>query len=393
MTRAGSRGIAIGLGSVALAALIGTWAFWPRPRPGSEPPAEGVARAVSAPASDLAAAIRGGDGRSLTAAHKRLTTRPDAPLPPPTGREVAEWTELVEACRVAYTRFPGAGKTAILEAAAAVLDRLTVEGTPSESWPALLPPAHDLFAAGLRDADPGTRTMALRAVGHLWAWAPGCAMTGPQEGQVGAWKASFYDEILRRLEDPDLAVRLQAIACLGSLPIDAKAAPAAALRDDPDFRVRTQVLTSFAMRPGVLSEEAILPLLHDPLPDLRGLAEKVLKARGLSAELIGLGEMVTHARPEIRASAIPLLLQRDDIDPTVWLLRLSEDGDESVRLAAVEAFAGKGSPEVLQRLRELAAADESEAVRLAASKLLPKVGPTAALPPLPGSPRLTPRAN
>jgi hypothetical protein len=118
----------------------------------------------------------------------------------------------------------------------------------------------------------------------------------------------------------------------------------------------------------------------------------VLKARGLSADLIGLGRMVTDARPELRASVVALLVKRDDLDPVVWLLRLTQDRDEMVRLKAVEGCAGRLTPELIQRLRELSAADDSEAVRDAAAKLIP-ADRTVALPPLPGSASLRPKAN
>jgi HEAT repeat protein len=386
-----SKTIGIGLATLALGSMALAWAVWPRPKPRTDPAA---APAIAA-SSDAAASLRSGDGDALRALHARLTVKLDAPPPPPGAAQAAEWSELLESSRVGFARFAAAGKVAIIETTAAILDRLAIEGVPAGSWAAALPPSHDIVRSGLTDPSPTVRTAALRAVGHLWVWSPGCGLTETEEQRIGEWKSGFYDEARKRLEDADMTTRLQAIACLGALPLDAQAAPAATPIDDPDFRVRLQVLTSFANRPRLLTEEAILPLLHDPVPDLRGLAERVLKARGLPADLIGLGQMVTHPRPEMRASAIPLLLRRDDIDPIVWLLRLSEDDDETVRLKAVESFAGRNAPEVIQRLREIAAADDSEAVRAAARKLAPSFpeGTTAALPPLPGSSRLTPRAN
>jgi hypothetical protein len=389
-----SRTIGLGLAALAAGSLVVTWAVWPRsPRRAAPVPAAVEAATAEAPDPTLAA-LRAGDGETLRALHARLTERTDTLPPPPNAARAAEWADQIDAARIGFARYAEAGKVAVIEAATAVLDRLAIEGTPAGSWSAALTPSHDILRGGLTDPSPVVRTAALGAVGHLWIWSPGCGLTSTEEQRIGAWKSSFYDDAVKRLEDADLATRLQAIACLGALPLDARAAPAAAGIGDADFRVRFQVLKSFANRPLLLSEEAILPLLHDPVPDLKTLAERVLKARGLPADLIGLGQMVTHPRAELRASAIPLLLRRDDIDPNLWLLRLSEDDDETVRLKAVEALAGRTAPEVVQRLREMAAADDSEAVRAAARRLAPPPeGPTAALPPLPGSPRLTPRAN
>jgi len=84
-------------------------------------------------------------------------------------------------------------------------------------------------------------------------------------------------------------------------------------------------------------------------------------------------------------SAIPFLKDRQDIDPTVWLIYLSRDAEESVRLRAVDAFAKRLTPEAKKRLAEMAESDTSKNVRDAAEKLLPEGESTADLPPLPSS--------
>jgi hypothetical protein len=67
-----------------------------------------------------------------------------------------------------------------------------------------------------------------------------------------------------------------------------------------------------------------------------------------------------------------------------------------VRAKAVEAMTGKDSADLRVRLREMASRDSSETIRTAAAKLVARFGTsdsTASLPPLPGSPSLTPKAN
>jgi HEAT repeat protein len=104
--------------------------------------------------------------------------------------------------------------------------------------------------------------------------------------------------------------------------------------------------------------------------------------------------MMYHPKPELRASVIALIRERTDIDPIVWLLELSRDSDASVRARAVDALAGRLSPEVRRRLAEMAKSDQSPEVRQAASKIVPPNSEkTVALPPLPGSPSLNPKAN
>lgn len=347
-----------------------------------------------APEASLAAMgqrAREGDGKALAELFEKLRVKEGEAVKPLSTTEAVEWVEVAESLRAAYGRSGAQGRATILQVVGGILVRFAVEGTPA-GWAKVLPPTHDMMTAGLADAEVLVRKVALDQVAELWGWSPGCTMTPAEEESLAKCKQRFHELTVERLGDKEAVVRMAAVACLGMLPIDDKAAPAIAGLKDPEFSVRFQTLTSFAGRPVLMTEESILPLLHDPVPDLQGLVQRVLEARGLSADLIGLGRMVTHERAEMRASAITLLEGHEDIDPVVWLLRLSEDPDAGVRLKAVKAFEGKITPEVTQRLREIVAADDSAEVRAAAEKLAP-TDTTAALPPLPGSPSLNAKAN
>ena len=129
-------------------------------------------------------------------------------------------------------------------------------------------------------------------------------------------------------------------------------------------------------------------------PIIREMASLILKTRGLTQEQISLGGLIYSPKPEQRVSVIPLLKNRTDIDPVIWLIQLSRDPVEMVRISAIEALAKHKSPTVQRRLAEMARTDGSEAVRQAAGKVVPSAHETtAALPPLPGSSSLNPRAN
>jgi hypothetical protein len=360
------------------------------PRQTGKPATASSAATQATAAIDASSAIRSGDPAAITAFLARATAEiaKDARFSEP---EAIIWVNELTALRSVYLKLNPEGKAGAAHAVRGVMARFALEGTPA-GWTKVLPPSYDVLSAGLADPRAEVRAASLEALGGLWMWSPGCSITRAEEHDLATWKEELYPAVVRRLADPETGVKQRAISCLGALPIDAKAAPAIAGLSDPNFAVRLSVLNAFAMRPTLLTEEAILPLLHDPVAELAGLAEKVLRARGLSPDLIGLGRMVTHAKPNLRASVIPMLMSRTDLDPTVWLLRLTEDPDETVRLRAVEACAGRLTPELVQRLKELRAADDSAAIRAAAAKALPEEK-TAALPPLPGSPRLTPRAN
>ncbi len=279
---------------------------------------------------------------------------------------------------------------------APIIARFAVEPAPPV-WLGALLPSYDLIGSGLKDPSAEVRSSALMAVGRLWSWTPGRPMTPVEERQLGEWKDHLHEPVLLRLGDRDPRARAAAVACLAQSPIDALAAPAVAYLDDPQSGdVRHQVLVSFATRQDLLTDDMILKRLHDPDPGIPQIAEIILKTRGLSRDQIALGRLIASPRPEMRASVIPLVKDHAELDAVVWLLRLSHDPDETVRTKAVEAMSGKDSPELQVRLREMADKDSSPAVRTAAGRIVNQLAggePTVALPPLPGSPSLTPKAN
>lgn len=341
----------------------------------------------------LAAALRDSDARALTVLFQRTAAVPDVPTPAISGEEAAQWVDVLKAIRTGFLKFGTYGRSSALTAAGRVIQRFGVAPAP-HSWAEAIRPAHDLLTSGLADADLNVRVTALAEISKLWSWTPGRSILRAEEYQLADWKQGFVAPVVRRLGDREPKTRAAAVACLGLLPIDSAAAPAIAYLDDPASpEVRKQVLASFARRPSLLTDDAILQHVYDKEANIPEVAELVLRSRGLTQEQISLGSMIFHPKPEIRASVIPLLKERTDVDPVVWLLQLSHDPDEGVRIGTVEALATRLTPEVGRRLAEMAATDKSSAVRRAAGKHLPESEKTASLPPLPGSPRLNPKAN
>ncbi len=341
----------------------------------------------------LAAALRDSDARALTALYQRTTPSAEAPTPALTGEDATHYVEVLKGLRTGFLKFGTFGRSSALTVAGRVIQRFGVDPAPN-SWTEAIRPAHDLLTSGLADADLNVRVTALMEISKLWSWMPGRTIPAAEENVLADWKQGFVTPVVRRLGDREPKTRAAAVACLGLLPIDSAAAPAIAYLDDPASpEVRKQVLASFARRPALLTDDAVLQHIYDKDASIPEVADLVLKARGLTQEQISLGSMIFHPKPEIRASVIPLLKERTDIDPVVWLLQLSHDADESVRIGAVDALAARLSPEVGRRLAEMAATDKSSAVRRAAGKHLPESEKTASLPPLPGSPRLNPKAN
>jgi HEAT repeat protein len=373
------------IGALGVAGAVGVTGWLCRPGRRAE--------VATPPQASLAERVGRGDAQALSALYRQMTALTAAA---PKGLDEAEGTQQIETLtglRSGFSRFGGPGRAASLGVVGQILRRFAVEPAPAGAI-RVLPPSFELLTAGLADRELEVRVAALTEVGRLWSWAPGRAMMPVEEQAVAQWKEGLHAPVVRLLTDRDPGARVAAVACLGALAIEAAAEPAVAGVRDPDDRVRQQTLVSFAGRPDLVAEEDVLPLLYDSSPAVALVAEQVLKGRGLSQGQIGLGKLVYHPRAEMRVGAIPLLQGRSDIDPNVWLLHLSRDSAELVRSKAVEALAGRDSPEIRQRLEEMALTDPSTAIREAAGKLVPaRSDVTAVLPPLPGSPSLNPKAN
>jgi hypothetical protein len=376
----------LGLG-VAIAAVVVTRRA--SPGAGSAPQA---AHDPKAPLSQIAKQLREGDTHALAALYQRAMARPEGDAKPLDDAEAQVWIDTLTALRMGFLKFSAYGRASAVTVTGRILDKFTVETAP-ESWVNALPPSHDILAAALADSAMNVRVTALNEVAKLWVFTPGRNIGNLQIQALADWKEAFHAPVVRRLTDPQPMLRAVAVSCLAALPIDEMAAPAAAYVADPDPDVRRQVLVSFTSRRTLLTEETLLGLLGDRDPRVPPLAEQVLKSRGLTEDQIGLGGLIVHRKPELRESVIPMLASRTDIDPVVWLVRLSRDVEPSVRMKAAEALAGRSTLEARRRLAEMAVSDPSPAVKKLAGKLVAPGEETASLPPLPGSPSLTPKAN
>jgi hypothetical protein len=340
--------------------------------------------------------LRDSDPRALEAFQRRLAPVADQPRNAINDAEGAQWLETLGSLRTGFFKYSPPARATAAVVACQILDKFTPEPAPAH-WIDALQPVHDILTACLADADSNVRFIALGEVSRAWVWMPGRTLIPVEEDGLGHWKEGLHRSVVRCLANSDVRTRIGAISCLGYLPLDSAAAPAVAyLEDNESVDVRRQTLVSFAQRPALLTEDKLLRRLHDPDSSIRETAGIVLKARGLNQELISLGGLLVSPKPQQRASVITLIKNRTDIDPIVWLLQLSHDSDESVRVQAALALAGQKNPpvSVRRRLAEMARSDSSPEVRQTATKLIPSAEETtASLPPLPGSASLNPKAN
>ena len=356
-------------------------------RPEAAAPAS-AAVAAKSPMATLAPQIEAGDSKALITLCQLVTPKngqPDTSVV--TEAEAGDLIAVLKGLRSGYKSFNPTGRASAISAAGLILNRFRTEPAPG-AWVDTLHPTHDLFTAGLADNHIDVRCAALNEVGIHWNWLPGRSMTPNEEGVLAEWKDAFVPPATRCLGDREPKSRAAAVVCLGAASLDSIAAPAVAYVEDPTSGgVRYKALYTFAARPSLLSEDAVLKRLHDKEPGIPELAELILKNRGLTRDQIYLGRQMDDPRPEVRAAVIPLIRTRTDIDPTVWLIQLSRDADETVRTKAAEALVDRESPEVDRRLHEMASSDTSPTVRESVAKLVARLvkATTAALPALPAT--------
>jgi hypothetical protein len=336
--------------------------------------------------------LRNSDPRALVAVQERVAPKSNGARAL-SDAEGADWLDTLTALRTGYLKFGPAARASAITVACRIFDKFAVEPAPAR-WVEALQPLHDLLTVSVADSDSKTRFTGLDEIGRLWVWVPGRSLMPVEEQTLAEWKSGLHPAVVRCLASPDPTTRIGAVACLGALPIDSAAAPAIAYLEDTNLDVRKQTIASFAQRNLLLTDDLLFKRMHDQDLTIRESASLILKVRGLTQEQIGLGGLMYSPQPEQRASVIPLVKNRTDLDPVIWLIQLSRDPVESVRLGAVEALAAHKTPAVQRRLAEMARSDTSQAVRQKASKFSPAAEETtASLPPLPGSSSLNPKAN
>jgi len=174
------------------------------------------------------------------------------------------------------------------------------------------------------------------------------------------------------LSAADPAVRSRA-ATLAALPAANLFAEVLPLLADPIADVRRAALKAIAGNRGAAPDEVLMPLLHDADGELRARAEAILRGRGLNDKDIHLSRLVNDPSPLKRLEVIRLLPADAEMDPDVWLQKLCSDPSPAVRANAACAAMDPTSPlgvNFTERVREMARRDPDGTVRQIADYLL-----------------------
>jgi hypothetical protein len=142
------------------------------------------------------------------------------------------------------------------------------------------------------------------------------------------------------------------------------------LRDET-AAIRRAALVTLVPARDLVSEDDLLPLLHDPNLEIRQLCDAALRSRGLSDVQLALARDISDENPRARLRVIDRIGRARDLDnPATWLRRLSQDPCSAVRAAAIRAAAQNPQVDLGDRLREMAEQDPSETVRQNAQHFL-----------------------
>jgi HEAT repeats len=132
---------------------------------------------------------------------------------------------------------------------------------------------------------------------------------------------------------------------------------------DSSAEVRRAAILAVGPAPEVISDDDLLYWLNDPAQEVQQLCEIALRARGLQENHIRLARLITDRRPSVRMQIFENLKRASDLEPGVWLRRLSHDPAPAIRAAAARAAAHNPQADLADRMTQMAQNDPSPTVQ------------------------------
>jgi hypothetical protein len=257
--------------------------------------------------------------------------------------------DLAEELQQRFDRFSSDGQIGALEVMTEALRRSPPRAAP----PRLTRAAGELLTTTA--AMPGLRPQVLDLAGML-----------VEHVQPGQWQDVCQDLALQSSKDAQPEMRVRAVTLLVHL---ARAADPAFLQRvvpllrDPAPSIRRAAVLAVGPSREAVADDELLPLLHDPDAEVCRLVELALRSRGLQENHILLARLISDHRPRARLQVLDHLRDATDLEPGVWLRRLSQDPAPAVRAAAVRAAHFQTHVDLRERVRQMAQQDPSPTVR------------------------------
>jgi HEAT repeat protein len=138
--------------------------------------------------------------------------------------------------------------------------------------------------------------------------------------------------------------------------------PVAGLLGDHSVEVRRAAILAVGPADKAVLDETLLPCLRDPDPEVRRLCEAALRGRGLNDDHLRLSRLLIDPQPAVRLQVLDHLGRTTDLEPGIWLRRLSHDPAPSVRAAAARVMGQQHLLDLTDRLDQMARSDPSPSV-------------------------------
>jgi hypothetical protein len=253
-------------------------------------------------------------------------------------------TDLVQQLGPAFANLPPAGQQNVLEL---VLSWFTA--APREAASTLTSACARLVGEAA-SSDVEVQAAGLELCAALLARAPA--------GEALAEGRALVRACLRA-ERP--ALKLRAIQ-LALFPGMALLQDVVVLLNDPAAKVRRAAVRALGPAQEVVQDDGLLPSLHDPDPEVRRLCKEALLGRKLLPEHIELGWLLTHPNPVERLKVLDRLHSTPNVDPGLWLRRLSHDASPAVRVAALRVMSLQTYVDLTDRIDQMMQSDPSPTV-------------------------------
>jgi hypothetical protein len=222
---------------------------------------------------------------------------------------------------------------------------------PGNNTGKLVSPCSRLVGEAAGTADAEVRSSALELCGILLSQPDGSDVLRPGQDLIrAALHGGTVENRLRAIRltlHPGMADLLEQVVVL--------------LNDESPLVRRAALLTVGPAR-GAIHDDQLLPCLHDPDAEVRRLCEVALGGRGLRPEYVELGRLLTDPQPATRLRVLDCLRGSTELDPGLWLRRLSHDPSPSVRVAAMRAMTQQTFVDLSDRLDQMARTDPSPTV-------------------------------
>ena len=132
---------------------------------------------------------------------------------------------------------------------------------------------------------------------------------------------------------------------------------------DSSEEVRQLALLALGEHESLLSTDDLCRFLHDRNEEVRSIAERALKVRGLNEKQLKMARMLHDPQASERAELPALVFASQDIDTVQWMERLCKDPSPAVRAASARAMGKQGDQRLQSLLQQLSEKDQDESVQ------------------------------